>query len=333
MLRTAIVGLGWWGQTLVNSVQGKSDALRFVAAQVRNPARAEAYCKEKDINLFSDLDDILGDPSIDAVVLATPHSEHARMIPLVAAANKHVFCEKPFTLDLASADNALAAVAKAGVVVGVGFQRRFPPSITEIRKRIQDGSLGVLNHVEGEATAPAGLAMAKDSWRANPDEAPAGAMTALGIHVLDGLIDLAGEIDEVYCVNVRRVSDMVDDTTNVMLRFKSGATGNLFCCLTTAPSYRIAAWGSKQYAEASRPMLDVLRVSHVPAGPPGTPPKEPEVIETKGFDPIRAELEAFAHAATGGAAYPIPPAQIRHGVAAFEAIVQSAKVGKPVKVA
>ena len=333
MLRTAIVGLGWWGQTLVNAVHGKSDALRFVAAQVRNPARAEAFAGERGITLHARIEDVLADPSIDAIVLATPHSEHARMIGLAAGAKKHVFCEKPFTLDLASADQALDAVRKAGVVVGVGFQRRFPPAIGEIRKRIKDGSLGILNHCEGEATAPAGLVMAKESWRANAEETPAGAMTALGVHVLDGLIDLAGEIDEVYCVNVRRASALVDDTTNVMIRFKSGATGALMCCLTTAPSYRIAVWGSKQYAEASRPMLDVLRVSHVSSGPPGTPPREAELIETKGFDPIKAELEAFAAAAQGGAPYPIPPAEIRHGVAAFEAIVRSSKEGKPVKVA
>jgi len=332
MIRAGIVGLGWWGQTLVNSVQGKTDALRFAAAHVRNPARAEAFMKEKDLSYFDSLDAMLADPSIDAVVLATPHSEHAAQVTKVANAGKHVFVEKPFTLDLPSAEGALAAVAKAGVTLGVGFQRRFPPSIGEIRTRIRDGRLGTIAHCEGHATAPAGLSMSADSWRANAAEAPAGAMTALGIHVLDGLIDLCGEIDEVTCLNVRRAAP-VDDTTNVLISFKNGATGSLLCCLATAPSYRMAVYGTKGYAEASRPLLDLLRIVPVPSGPPGTPPAAPEVVETPGFDPIHAELVAFATAAGGGAPYPIPPSEVRHGVAAFEAIVKSSATRQTVKVA
>ena len=331
MIRAAMVGLGWWGQTLVNSVHGKSDAIQFVACHVRNAAKAEAFCKEKGLSQIATFDEVLKDPSIDAVVLATPHKDHGAQVERAAAAGKHIYVEKPFTLDVASAEPALAAVKKAGVTLAVGFQRRFSPNIAEVRTRIADGRMGTIVHSECEATAPAGLAIAADSWRANSEQAPAGAMTALGIHTLDGMIDLFGEIDEVNCLNVRRAA-AVDDTTSIMMRFKSGMTGSLMCCLVTAPSYRVATFGTKAFAEVSGPGLENLRIAASPSGPPGTPPPAPEISEKKGVNLLGLALEAFAKAAQGGAPYPTTHDQIRHGVAAFEAIVKSSKSNAWVKV-
>ena len=78
MIRAAIVGLGRWGRTLVNSVQGKSGAIRFTAGHTRTLASAEAFCAEHGIALKDDLEQILADPAIDAIVFATPHSQTAR---------------------------------------------------------------------------------------------------------------------------------------------------------------------------------------------------------------------------------------------------------------
>ncbi len=332
MIRAAMVGLGWWGQTLVNSVHGKSDAIRFVACHVRNPAKAEAFCREKGLTQIATFDEVLADPTIDAVVLATPHRDHGPQVARAAAAGKHIYVEKPFTLDLASAEPALAAVKKAGVTLAVGYQRRFSPNLAEVRARIKDGRLGTISHCECEATAHAGLVMAADSWRTKPEETPAGAMTALGVHPLDGMIDIFGEIEEVLCLNIRRMAQFSDDTTNLLLRFKSGMTGSLMCCLVTAPSYRVAVFGSKAYAEVSNPGLDMLKITPAPSGPPGGPPPQAEVFEKKGVDLLRLALEGFAKAAAGGAPYPTTHDQIRHGVAVFEAIVRSTTSGKFEKV-
>src|SRR5688500_20264468 len=95
MIRAAIVGLGRWGQNLVNSVQGKSDAIRFVAGATRTVAKAEAYAREKGFPLHDTYKKVLADPKIDAVVLATPHTQHAAQVVAAAKAGKHVFTEKP----------------------------------------------------------------------------------------------------------------------------------------------------------------------------------------------------------------------------------------------
>ena len=99
MLRAAIVGIGRWGRTLVGAVQGKSAAIRFTAGHNRTRAHAEAFCAEHGIALRDSLAEILADPAIDAVVFATPHSEHGLQVERAAAAGKHVFMEKPFTLE------------------------------------------------------------------------------------------------------------------------------------------------------------------------------------------------------------------------------------------
>ncbi|MBV8889901.1 MAG: Gfo/Idh/MocA family oxidoreductase [Alphaproteobacteria bacterium] len=335
MIRAAIVGIGHWGRTLVGSVQGKSGAIRFTAGHTRTRASAEGFCAEHGIRLYDDLATILADPEIDAVVYATPHSEHGRQVERTAAAGKHVFMEKPFTLDLGSAERALEAVAAAGVVLGLAYPRRFHPGMRELKARIDDGRLGTIAHCHGEQNAPAGLFMAKTSWRADPGEAPGGGMTALGVHNLDAMIHLFGRIEEVYCRSRRRAAAYdCDDTTSVMLVFANGMSGTLLCSLVTAVGYRLAVFGTKGCAELLTPSLD-LHFTPTPAGPPTGryAAAEPEIIQNRGFNPILAELEAFAAAIRGEQPYPIPPDQIRHGVAAFAAIVRSAAEQRPVKVA
>ena len=77
-VRAAIIGMGTWGQNLVSSVQGKSELIRFVAGATRTPARAEEFGRRHGIPLQASFEAVLADPSIDAVVLATPHSMHTR---------------------------------------------------------------------------------------------------------------------------------------------------------------------------------------------------------------------------------------------------------------
>ncbi len=334
MINAAIVGLGWWGKTLVNSVQGKSELIRFVAAHTRTRSKVEDFCREKGITFQDDLQAILKDPAIDAVIYAAQHTDRTEQVRAAAAAGKHVFVEKPFALHLEPCDAALAAVKKAGVVLGVGYNRRFPPAVTELRARIKDGRLGTVVGATGEANAPGGLTIAKDFWRADPVQAPAGPLTGLGVHVLDTFVDYLGPVDEVYSVSGRRAATNIDDVLSVQMTMKSGVPASLFCSLATAVSYRIAVFGSNGYGEVLRPNFDTFQF--IPAG--GMPvqgqfkPSEPELIVTKDFDSVRAELEAFAIAIRDKKPHPVTHDQIRQVTAAFEAIVESAKTRKPVKV-
>ena len=112
MIKAAIVGLGWWGKTLVEAGEG-SDVIRFVAGATRTVSpEIVTYAGSKGVRLAASYDALLTDPAIDAVVLATPHSMHASQVIAAATARKHVFCEKPFTLTREEAEEAVAAVAR-----------------------------------------------------------------------------------------------------------------------------------------------------------------------------------------------------------------------------
>jgi predicted dehydrogenase len=166
----------------------------------------------------------------------------------------------------------------------------------------------------------------------NPEETPAGAMTGLGVHLVDCFIDLCGEVEEVYCINARRAAPLVDDTTVFTMKHRNGVISTNYCTLASAASYCIAVFAKNGIAETARPGLDTFRFTPVAAqgGPHAT--AQPEIIENKGFNQVKAVMEAFASAVQGTAPYPVTHDQIIHGVAVFEAIVQSAKTGRPVKV-
>jgi len=334
MLRAAIVGLGSWGQVLVSSVQGTSDALRFVAGHTRTPGKAEAFCRDKGIRLAGSFDAILEDRAIDAVVLATPNSQHASQIIQAARAGKHVFVEKPFTLESTGARAAIEAATAAGIVLSVGFNRRFHPSVRELRERVRGGALGVVSSILSELTATTAFYRSGDSWRLLPDEEPAGVMAGIGIHLVDSMIDIIGRIREVYCVTAQRAGPHGDDSTSLLLKFENGVTGLAFCSNAASRNYRLAAYGSKGFAEVIKPSMETFRfipavqgrASHTARIP------EPEVIETHGFSSIAEELTQFACCALDGRKQPIPLDEIQHGVCVFEAAVESARSGQPVPV-
>ena len=328
MLRAAIVGLGRWGQVLVNSIQEagqpKGQEIHFTCGVARTRSTAADFASRQKLRLVDDFPTAVADRSIDALVLATPHSQHAEQIEAAAAAGKHVFCEKPLTLSKASAEAALRACERAGVVLALGHNRRFLPAMAELKRIVESDSLGAVLHIEGNMSGPGALSYAADRWRASADESPAGGMTGMGIHVVDAMIHLLGEIGSVQAQSFRlALSIGIDDTTSILLRFRNGCSGYLGTIAATAPTWRLHVFGAKGRAE----MRDAktLEITDLEGK-----------TETRSFpqtDIERAELEAFARAATGAAPYPLAADQAVHGVAVLEAIVASARRGSRVEVA
>jgi predicted dehydrogenase len=334
MLRTAIVGLGSWGRTLVSSVQGKSEDLRFTAGCTRTSATAEAFCRAQEIRLASSYEEVLADPAIDAVVLATPNSLHEAQVKQAAAAGKHVFVEKPFTLSSAGARSAIDAVNRARVTLAVGLNRRFHPSMQELQRRVASGRLGVIGSVLAELTATTGFYRPDDSWRARPDEEPAGAMASIGVHLVDAMIWMVGRVQQVHCIAERRAGPHGNDTTSLLLRFESGVTGLVFCSVVAARNSRVAVYGSEGFAEVLSPTMDTFRFIPAVTGRAGHLVRIPEseVIETPDFNSVAEELMQFARCIRDGRPYPIPVSDVLHGICVLEAAVRSAECRQPVSV-
>jgi predicted dehydrogenase len=264
---------------------------------------------------------------------------HAQQVIAAAAANKHVFCEKPFALTKESAERAVSAMKNAGVTLGLGYNRRFHPEMVKLRSRIRGGELGTILHVEATMTFPNALLLKPDAWRADPHETPCGGLTPMGVHAIDGMIDLCGPIDQVFAQSFRRAVPVeADDTTSILFRMKEGMSGYLGTMTATGPGFSFQVFGSKGWVRLEG-MTHVAGASSEERRTRlfGTckfqPIKGPaEIWEAERLDVTRASLEAFARAASGGPAYPIPTEEMTHGVAVTEAIVRSASSSKVEKV-
>ena len=334
MIRAAIVGLGRWGQNLVNSTHGKSDAIRFVAGATRTVGKAEVYARDKGFPLHDSYEKVLADPAVDAVVLATPHTQHARQVMAAAKAGKHVFTEKPLALTHASAQAAVRACAHAGVTLAVGYNWRFQPALQEIRRMLDDGRLGKLLHLEGNFCGPSVYRVGREHWRQARQEGPAGGMTGRGVHTLDAYIYLAGRVVSVHAQSFRRALNYgIDDTTSMLFRFESGATAYLGTVIATAETWRMQIFGSKGWVEVG----DVqhlttweMRVCHV--NPDNLLVHHPpELLRFPQVSTERAELEHFARAIEERRPLAVPGGDEEHGVAVMDAILDSARSAKTVR--
>lgn len=321
MIKAAIVGLGRWGQHLVDSVQGKSDLIRFVRGVSRNPEATRAFGDKHGFGLTNSFQEVLDDPGVDAVVLATPHSQHFREIVAAANAGKHVFVEKPMTLTSQDAIDAVRACDQAGVALGIGFGRRLAPAFIAMQQAIAQGRIGDLLHVEANFSGPGGYNLVKGVWRSTRKESPAGGMTARGLHTLDGMIALNGPVKSVFAYSDRRkIAVDIDDTTSMLLRFANGTTGYLSSIFATANYWRIHAFGTDGWAEMRGERS--LSISDLKGN-----------VETKEFDATsleRAILENFAQAAKSQAPFVVTGTQAINGIATLEAIDKSADAGAPV---
>ena len=324
MISAAVVGLGRWGRNLVECTQGKTDKIRFTTAVVRSPDKARDFARAQDLALVTDYAKALADPAIDAMVIATPHTQHGDQVLAALRAGKHAFTDKPFTLTRASAESAVKTAADGKRVVAVGFNWRYQPALRELKRMFEDGRLGKLLHIEGNFNGPSAYRQPKQHWRQQAEEGPAGGMTGRGCHVVDAMLYLAGPIASVFAQSARRVLDYgLDDTTSMLFQFRDGSTGYLGTVIATAEGWRMQVLGSRGWAKVgSIPHLHTWSLTTCMVD------GQPAVIDYPQTSTERAELEGFADAIAGVAPYACPPEDAVHGVAVLEAIVASARSGQ-----
>ena len=324
MLNVAVAGLGWWGRTIVPLAK-TSSKLRVVRALDPDKAAAD-YAAQQGITFSPSMDEALRDPNVQGVVLCTPHTLHTEQIIKVAKAKKHVFCEKPLSLTRASVLKAVKACNDNGVVLAVGHEKRFEPPIQEALRLVKSGELGVPLQIEANFVQDKFLSLPAHNWRLNPKEAPAGPLTATGIHLLDLSVGVFGVARKVFASVKTLGSHLVNgDTLAILVEFGSGHA-LLNACLATPFDGRFAVYCSKGWVE--------VRDKTHPEAPEGwtltvVPRGKERTVKT--YPPAKAvlaNLEAFAEAASGGKPYPVPQAEMIANVSALEAIVKSAASGK-----
>lgn len=323
MIRCAIAGYGWWGQHMSRRLKGSSRLnVRYI---VEPGAERAASAREAGLETRPSLDDALSDAAIQAVILTTPNLMHEEQVRAAAASGKHVFCEKPLALSKASAERAVSACRQAGVVLGIGHERRFEPAMMEVKRRIDAGALGTIMHAESAFSHDKLIGVPKGDWRTEPKSAPAAAMTGMGIHLTDLYIWMFGRVASLTAYTADRVLGWpTGDVVTVQMRFEAGMTATLSAILKTPLFLRYHVFGSDAWAE--------VRNSTHPDTPGGTAELVVQAsageAERKVFDwtdAVVANLEAFADAVEGRAAYPYAPEQMVHNVAVLEAVAEAAR--------
>jgi predicted dehydrogenase len=313
MIDAAIVGIGRWGKNFVESIQGKSERIRFVRGVDAAPAKVRDFAAKHDLPLCGDLEDVLADPAIGAVVLTTPHSLHRPMVEASARAGKQVFCEKPLALTTADAKAMIDACRRAGVVLGVGHNRRLWPSMQALKRIAVSGELGEVLHIEGHFSNQHSDNTA-GTWRDSPTESPGGGMTGAGLHILDAFLNTLGPIRRVRGqLTMHKSPPVPRDVASVLIEFANGASG-MMATVRASPFYwRVHVFGDKASAE-SRGEHELL----IHRGS-----AEPERRTFEPVDALRHELEVFADAIEGYREFPVSAEDMLSTVAAFEAVVKA----------
>jgi len=217
-----VVSTGRAADVLVGPAINVAEGSKITAVYSRDKARADDYAARHDVaRAYTSYDEMLADPAVEVVYIASPNSVHYEQVVAAAAAGKHVYCDKPLAMTPDEARRAVDACRYAGVKLGVNFQTRHYAANQEAKRLIDEGTIGDVKLME--IASCAGNNPLK-GWRTDPGLAGMGAVNNVAVHPLDLACYLAGsEVTEVVALtNVGR-SDELETLPLVLLRFESGA--------------------------------------------------------------------------------------------------------------
>jgi predicted dehydrogenase len=211
-----LVGLGYWGPNLARNFAALPECELAWCCDADAERRERFAGQFPSARFTDDLDDLLGDPALDAVVLATPVPTHASLAVAVLEAGKHCFVEKPLAQSVADGERAVAAAAAAGRALMVGHLLEYHPGVLMLKEIADSGELGELRYIYGNRL---------NLGQLRADE---NALWSLGAHDVSVVLALAGE--EPYELSARGESYMregIEDVVFGFMRFPSGLAAHL----------------------------------------------------------------------------------------------------------
>jgi predicted dehydrogenase len=323
-VRLASVGLGWWGSELAAAAT-RTGRVQIVSCFARSAQGRDEFAAKHGCRTAGSLDELLADPEVEGVIIATSNQSHRPLIEEAAAAGKHVFVEKPFTNTVEDGQAAVNAAREAGVLLQVGHQRRRTAAKRRIKAMLEAGELGDVETVVTHQSLPNGFKMPEEAWRWEPEQSPLGSMTSLGVHKIDTMHYLVGPIRTVFAFTRPGRSHPIDEATVLAVEFESGALGTLTTSFFTPVINDTAVFGTGG-AAYSREGGSTLWVQ-------GRDDPAAAKVELDPIDPVVDELGAFAAAIRGEGSVEVDGEAGLAVVAVMEAAVESAATGRAVEVA
>jgi 1,5-anhydro-D-fructose reductase (1,5-anhydro-D-mannitol-forming) len=293
ILRCALLGTGGIANDLLAPSLPFTQRARLWSVLSRSKSNAEAFAARhgamSPTPAYDELDALLADPALDAVIVATPDRLHAAQCIAAARAGKHVLCEKPLATSVEEARAIVAACEAAGVTLGVAYHLRHHAGHRALVERVRRGAIGRVRHARVQWTFPAPDA---SNWRASAEVGRWWALASVGTHGLDLLrwvmVESAGEVVALRCLSSSpKFGAAHDESTIVTMKFEDGSTAELFASVLFRSKRRIELFGDDGYAEAEGTL-----------GPRGEGEIRinDELLEFKPTNPYVGELDDFAEA-------------------------------------
>ncbi len=255
MIRVGMIGLGKMGLSHLAIVRAHQQ-VQLVAACDSTAYLTDVLAKHTGLKCYADYDRMLAEEQLDAILVATPSKLHAAMVQKALDKGLHVFCEKPFVLDVKDGERLVELADRKGLVTQVGYHYRFVGAFQEAARIVKSGALGTVHHVRAEAYGPVVLKAKGGTWRSAKSEG-GGALYDYACHAIDLVNFVAGTPASVSGVVRHGVfSRDVEDEVYCSLNYASGASGQL-CVNWSDESFRkmstkISVWGTNGRITADR---------------------------------------------------------------------------------
>ena len=324
-VRAAVVGIGWWSDVLADAAK-RGSSVEIVTCFTRSEEKRKAFAAKYKCAHASSYEEILKDPSIEAIINTTPNNVHLETTAQAASAGKHVFLDKPIANTVAEGFEIAKVCEKHNVVLSLGYQRRREGHFRWIKNEIDQGRFGKLVQAEGNISRDRLGKIDLSSWRYQAEGMPGGVMLQIGIHYVDVLEFLMGKVARVTGRSAQLVLPGDNpDVANLILEHESGAISNLTASYASASEYYMMNIYGKT-ASAYYDLFSGLR--HLKQGD-----AKPTAIACAANDTIREELEEFATCVRTKAKPETDGYWAARNLAVIKAGVRSAKEGRAIEVA
>lgn len=244
-VNVAAVGLGRWATVLARQYT-QLDNVDLVTGFTRTAEKREAFADEFGCDTDESLEAVLDRDDVEAVVVTVPNDKHADVVEQAADAGKHVFVEKPISIDIEDAKRIEDAVERNDVTFLCGHSCRRVGGIRKMKELIENGDVGDVSHIEAEWANERGLEIGPDNWRGDPEKAPGGPLIQLGVHQIDNLQYLLGPIKQVFTYGKPMYTEVENMTmTQTVVEFEDGKQAYLGANWTSPGVFFINVYGTE----------------------------------------------------------------------------------------
>lgn len=328
-VRVGLVGVRAHGRTIFDAAR-RCGALEVVAL-CDHDAQAAAEAGERFGLDVCGFEELLDDERIEALLIVTPNHVHEEQCIAALDAGRHVFVEKPLALDARASARIARRAQETGLVVQVGHNARFADAVAVVQSLIEEGVLGTLVSVDAQFSHDAALFHPVAPWKLDAAQCPLLPMTQLGIHLVDTLRVLCGEITAVQCIAAERMlrgadGRTVHDVTCALVRFAGGVVGSIHASYIVPDLLAFRICGHRGHVHGTPEHVDLVART-------GETRRTQQYPVEGGFAAsFRDELRAFADAVRGRAPVAVDAIEGLINVAVVDAMQRAAATRCEVRV-